>query len=76
MKMGTKVTWLAVVVVGVVLGSGTVLFGREFVANPPLVPLGLLLVQMTALFLPMYRSRELRANAKPQGEARDSARQR
>ncbi len=76
MKMGTKVTWLGVVVVGVVLGSGTVLFGREFVANPPLVPLGLILVQMTALLLPMYRSRESRVDVKPPREVRAPARQR
>ena len=76
MKMGTKVTWLGVVVVGVFLGSGTALFGREFVANPPLVPLGLILVQLTALLLPMYSSREVRVDAKPRREARASARQR
>ncbi len=76
MKMGTKVTWLGVVVIGVVLGSGTLLFGREFVAHPPLMPLGLLLVQMTALLLPMYRSRESRVDVKPLGAARDPARQR
>jgi len=76
MKMGTKVTWLGVVVIGVVLGSGTALFGREFVANPPLVPLGLILVQLTALLLPMYGSRELRVDAKPLGKARSPVRQR
>ena len=70
MKVGTKVTWLAVVVVGVFLGCGTLLFGQEFISHPPLVPLGLILVQLAALLLPMYRSRELRADAKSRGQER------
>ncbi|HLM45733.1 MAG TPA: hypothetical protein VK458_17795 [Myxococcaceae bacterium] len=76
MKVGTKVTWLAVVVVGVFLGSGTLLFGREFISHPPLVPLGLILVQLAALLLPMYRSRELRADAKSRGQERGPTHQR
>jgi len=76
MKIGTKVTWLAVVVVGVFLGSGTLLFGREFISHPPLVPLGLILVQLAALLLPMYRSRELRADTKTRGQERGPTHQR
>jgi hypothetical protein len=57
MKVGARLVGLMVGVVGFVLASGTLLFGRDFALHPPLVPLGLILVQVVALLLPLSRSR-------------------
>ncbi len=72
MRVSAKMMWLAVVMVGVVCGSGAVLLPGTLARNPPLVPLGLIVLQMAALLLPMYRSREPRVDAKPlrQGDSR------
>ncbi|HEX8823867.1 MAG TPA: hypothetical protein VF794_28365 [Archangium sp.] len=74
MKPGAKMAWLAVVVVGVVTGSGAVLFRQNLGVNPPLAPLGLILVQMAALLLPLYRSRELRVEVREQPSGRRTPR--
>ena len=78
MKVGSKLAWLAVVVVGVVVGSGAVLLRQPLVVRPALFPLALVLVQLAALVLPLDRSREPRVDAGRggEGETRGPARER
>lgn len=78
MAIGSKVLWLGVVVMGVVVASSAALLKQPESGRALLVPLGFLLVQLAALALPLRRAREVRTNVSPPGDStpRDPRRER